>query len=342
MVVIRCDAGPAYGIGHVMRCLALAEEFAARGHRIVFVADLDSVPWAAEQVARRGFEAIAPVPEDEVGSLLALVADLGADLVVLDSYALPASVYTGVRGSVTTLALVDGDPAGRPADLWLDQNIGAEDDAWDVPAGTVRLAGLGYALMREDLRAFRPGDPTRTESTPLKVLAFFGGTDAFGVAPVLTRHLVGTGRPFDATVVAATPALAEACRAVQVGAGQRVAVVGPTDRLPAEVRAADLVLSAAGSSSWELLCLGAAAGLVCVADNQAPSYQRAVEAGLAVGLGYLEPLRSGPDPALAALLDSADLRAGLRDRGWRTVDGRGRERVVDACERLLAGAARRD
>ena len=31
-----------------------------------------------------------------------------------------------MRGVAPTLAVVDGDPAGRPADLWLDQNIGAE------------------------------------------------------------------------------------------------------------------------------------------------------------------------------------------------------------------------
>lgn len=332
--MFRCDAGPAVGIGHVMRCLALAEEFAGRGHRVVFVADLASVPWAADQVARRGFEATAPTPDDEVAGLLAL----DPALVVLDSYLLPAAVYDGVReAGVPTLALVDGDPAGgRPADVWLDQNIGAEEDPWPVPAGTTRLAGLGYALMRADLRAARPEHPARTEGPVPRVLAFFGGTDPFGAAPRVAAAALRTGLPFDATVVAARPGIAEECRALTTGPGQRLDVVGPTDDLAREVRAADVVLSAAGSSSWELLCLGAATGLVCVADNQATSYERAVAAGLVVGLGYLEALTSDTGTAFASLLGSAALRAELRERGWRTVDGRGRERVADACAPLLA------
>ena len=52
---MRCDVGPAYGVGHLMRCVALAEEFAARGFEVVFSAEVDSVPFALDQLGRRGF-----------------------------------------------------------------------------------------------------------------------------------------------------------------------------------------------------------------------------------------------------------------------------------------------
>ncbi len=331
LVAFRCDAGPRDGIGHVMRCVALAEEFATRGHQIVFVADLDSVPWARSQVLGRGFAAAVPPtdPDDDAKALIAL----RPDMVVLDSYRLPSSVYDDVRAAgVRTLALVDGDPAGRPADLWLDQNIGAEADRWPVPDGTTRLAGLDYALMRDDLRSERPATPDRLEGPVPTVLAFFGGTDPFGAAPVVLERLVGTGQPWQATVVVANEQTAAACREIVPAAGQEVRLIAPTPTLAREARAADLVLSGAGTSSWELLCLGAAAGLVCVADNQATSYERAVESGLVAGLGYLEALRSGPAPALAGLVGEAPRRAELRERGWNAVDGRGRERVADVCE----------
>ena len=41
----------------------------------------------------------------------------------------------------------------------------------------------------------------------MRLFAFFGGTDAFGAAPVLTRALVATGAAFDLRVVGATDAL---------------------------------------------------------------------------------------------------------------------------------------
>jgi spore coat polysaccharide biosynthesis predicted glycosyltransferase SpsG len=334
-VVVRCDAGTRYGVGHVMRCVALAEEIASRGHRVVFVAALDEVPWARGQVLDRGFAHLAPPSGDEVDFL----RGLAPAYVVLDSYVLPASVPEGLRDAgIPVLALVDGDPAERPADLVLDQNIGAEDDAWDLPPGTVRLAGLSYALMRDDIRATRPAAVPDREADPVGVLAFFGGTDAYGAAPVVVAAAAATGLPWSMTVVAADADLAASCRQVPLADGQRLEVVPTLSTLADAVVAADVVLSAAGTSSWELLCLGAAAGLVCVADNQVVSYGRAVDAALVVGIGSLTALRTaGPVPGLGSLLADAGVRRGLRERGWARVDGRGRERVLDAWEACLGG-----
>jgi spore coat polysaccharide biosynthesis predicted glycosyltransferase SpsG len=109
--------------------------------------------------------------------------------------------------------------------------------------------------------------------------------------------------------------------------------IGPTSRLAAEVVASDLVVSASGTSTRELLCLGAVAGLVCVVDNQVMGYRRTVATGAAAGIGVLSEL--GRDPARAApvlrrLLTDAAERSRLAAAGWRLVDGKGRARVADA------------
>ncbi|GAB3957470.1 hypothetical protein GCM10027614_73010 [Micromonospora vulcania] len=100
------------------------------------------------------------------------------------------------------------------------------------------------------------------------------------------------------------------------------------------------MVSAAGTSTWELCCLGAPAALVCVVDNQRESYARVVRHGLAVGLGELPELtgtgvagraaRATAARTLHGLLSSPERRAALSARAWSTVDGQGRARVVDA------------
>ncbi len=130
---------------------------------------------------------------------------------------------------------------------------------------------------------------------------------------MLTEVLLSTGRPMELTVVVGRPELGERIAGLTPGPGQSLLPVPPTATLPALIAAADLVVSAAGTSTWELCCLGAPSALVCVVDNQRESYHRVVAAGLAAGLGEL--------PALAGELSA---------RAWATVDGRGRERVVDA------------
>lgn len=331
-VVVWCDLGPDIGVGHLMRCLALAEELEARGREVVFLVDAAAVPFAAAQLDARGFASV--VPAATVTAQLEQVAELAPEAVVIDSYRLPSVAYAGARASYRTLAFADGAIGGREADVYLDQNIGAEHDHRALPAGAVRLAGLRYALMRDEVLRHRPAQPeVPAPDGPPRVLAFFGGTDAFGAAPVLTAALVATGLPFRLSVVAATEERRAALAAIATEPGQEVEVIAPTDRIAELVRAADLVVSAAGTSSWELLCLGAAAAFVCVADNQAESYGRVVAQGLTFPLGLLSGVRADPTAATAALaeaLSDAGARNRLRRTGWELVDGQGRQRVVTA------------
>jgi spore coat polysaccharide biosynthesis predicted glycosyltransferase SpsG len=339
---MRCDADPRTGVGHVARCVALAEEFAARGARVTFLGDLE-VPWARRQVTDRGYGLLpGPTTPD---ALVAATRSTGHDLVVLDSYVLdPAHGAALRRAGLPVVAIVDGPTHGQVADLYVDANLDADLVPVPLPPGAGRLAGLPYALIRDAVRARRPPCPPAARDGVPRVLCFFGGTDALGAAPTVARLLVATGRPFAATVVAARPPLAAELAAVVPGSAQSLTVIPPSDDLPSLVVRADLVVGAAGSSTWELLCLGAAAAVVAVADNQRWAHDRVVARGLAVGLGPLETLADGGSAfavdALRELLARPRHRAELAARGWRAVDGRGRARVTDAAVRL-AGIHRR-
>ncbi len=252
---------------------------------------------------------------------------------VIDSYVLPRDAYSAVRRVRPTLAIVDGDPAGKDGHVLVDQNIGAEDDDWPLPDGAVRLAGLDYALMRDEIRDARTArhDPA---------------TGAVAGVRVLRRHRRVRSRPRRSPAPWSRPErpstsgwsppptrCATSCPASRQAPGQQVTVLAPTNALAAEVTAADLVVSAAGTSSWELLCLGAACAFVCVADNQETSYDRVVAAGAVAGVGRLGELRADPSggiEVLATLLGDEAERVSLRAAGSSLVDGRGRERVAEA------------
>ncbi|MBO0826802.1 MAG: hypothetical protein J2P24_03390 [Streptosporangiales bacterium] len=333
VVAFCCDAGPAVGVGHVMRCLALAEELASRGCAPAFVADLDGLGWARERVVRQGFDVLAPA--SGVDAYVAAVLALRPVAVVLDSYLLSPEVSRRLRASgVPVAAMVDGELRGHEADLYVDQNLGAEDDAVELPDGVRRLAGLEYALLRDDLLRARPAVPREDADVPVpRVFAFFGGTDAFGAGPAVLRALALTGRSFEATVVVGRDDLAAELTAVPLGDGQHVTPIPPTDRLAELVATADVVVAAAGSSTWELLCLGAATAVVRVAANQRIGHDRGVATEAVAGLGALDDLRTRPDAAamrLARLLTDPAERTRLRRTGWHLVDGRGRRRVADA------------
>ena len=177
-VAFYADLELTKGAGHVMRCVALAEELTRRGVVCTFVADFHSVPWAADQVASRGFD-VCPYAGDP---LAAGDAILGASpsAVVLDTYTAPPALSEYIRRTgISLMAIVDGDTRGQSADLYLDQNIGAEEI--DYSADLRLLTGLEHALVRDEVVRHRPAAPPKASSsrTP-NVLAYFGGTDAFG------------------------------------------------------------------------------------------------------------------------------------------------------------------
>ena len=336
-VGIRCDAGGRTGVGHLMRCVALAEELVARGVSVHFLSDLGGFAWAEEQLTGRGLPwHSAPAGPDE---LVAAAELLDLDAVVLDSYLLEPSYAAKLRESQrTVLAIVDGDLRGQPADIFVDQNLDAEMQQPSLPSGSIRLAGLDYALLRSVVRQLRPGAPRAADPgrTP-RVVCFFGGTDAYRAAPIMSRLLVRTGAPFDAVVVGADAGLREELLAVAAGPGQRIDVIAPTDELPKLLADADLAVSASGTSTWELLCLGLPAALVWVVENQIIGYGRAVARGLAAGAGHLPSLVSPTSPeseaavtVLRGLLTDAPARTALSAVAWAAVDGRGVERVADA------------
>ena len=335
-VGIRCDAGRRTGVGHLLRCVALAEELTARGVGVHVIGDLGGLAWAEAQLLGRGLPHHPP-PVDPAG-LIATAERLRLDALVVDSYQLPPAHSAAVRATGrTVLAIVDGDLRGQTADVYVDQNLDAELATPALPAGAIRLAGLDYALLRVAVRRLRPARaPQRGDARTPRVVAFFGGTDAYGAAPTVASLLIRTGAPFDALVVAADDRRRHELLALAPGPGQRIEIIAPTDELPKLLADADVVVSASGTSTWELLCLGAPAALIWVADNQILGYERAVARGLAAGLGRLSALETpGPaiEPAvtvLRTLLTDPATRAALAARGWAAVDGRGVERVADA------------
>ncbi len=334
VVGIRCDAGARRGVGHLVRCVALAEELVERGVPVKFLCDLGGLAWAEQQLVRRGLP-WHPAPYDPVG-LVAACERLELDALVIDSYTLPPEHSVAVRRTGrTVLAIVDGDFRGQTADIYVDQNLDAVIDTDDA----LGLAGLDYALLSNAVRQLRPLDaPVHVSTRTPKVVAFFGGSDAYRAAPQIAGLLTATGVPFDATIVAADESLRADLLAVTAGPGQHFEIISPTDDLPKLLAGADLAVSASGTSTWELLCLGLASALVWVVDNQTLGYDRTIANGFAAGLGQLGHFTAASVGVLRELLTRPDSRAALATRAWSAVDGRGVERVADA---LLDGATAR-
>jgi spore coat polysaccharide biosynthesis predicted glycosyltransferase SpsG len=307
-----------------MRCLTLAEEVRARGHEAVFVSAIASVGWLADHLASTGFT-VHPAVADELD--LDTMLALEPDWVVVDSYRIPAGIVSALAEVVPVLAIVDGNTRGIVASLYLDQNLGAERQP--VPPSGVMLAGSSYALVRREILQQRRAQPARLRETP-RVTAFMGGTDPMGVIVGVAAQLAAVDVPFELVIV--TPDVWHGEVRAALG-GRAATVLAPTTDLPALLGNADVVVSAAGTSAWDVCTLGIPALFIGVVDNQSASLTEVVERGLALGIDLakgdpVELVSAG----LRQLLSDDSVRAHLSARCLAQFDGRGGERIVEAME----------
>lgn len=330
-VLIHCNGGPEIGVGHAVRSLALAEEARASGHEVTLAGDL-SGEFVRGQLALVDAE-VRAVPRGDTSALVTVVAEVAPHVVHLDTYD-PVDTSAVAAAPAAPVALVsnieDGDFGRRPAGLVVDPNFGAETGPREgAPGAPVLLRGSRFAPLRADVVVRRGEWQLREEAT--RVLVVMGGADPRNLTPGVLDALAATDLPLHVTAITR-----DEPRVLSLGA-MKVDLVAPTDDLPALMAHQDLVVSAAGTTVWELCCLGVPAALVCAVENQRAGYDRVVAAGAAVGLGSD---LDGPHAAEAArllkeTLENAATRRSLSRQAARIVDGLGAWRIVRAWEQLL-------
>lgn len=319
-ILIHCHGDPAIGVGHAFRAASLAEAATGMGHRVdfsgTFVGSL-----VTDRLRSVGIEVVA-------GPQLAAY-----DVVHVDTYRPDGDDLAARAAGVALLSnLEDGEFGRRPADLVVDPNLGAERTRRDV--GPVLLRGSRWAPLRRSVAELAGRAQIRDEAR--RVLVVMGGTDPHGVTGEVLDVLAATGRDLAVTAIT-QPARREELERRVAGLDLAVELIPPRPDLTDLMLDQDLVVSASGTSVWELCCLGVPAALVCVSDNQQDGYARVLEYGAAVGLGSAT---SGLDrDAAVATLRTLLGDAGLRDRisktAARLVDGHGAWRVVRSWEQLI-------
>lgn len=345
-VLLACDGGGSLGVGHVIRSLALAEAAVAAGHEVVVAGEFEG-SFLLEQLVAAPVD-VVPL----VRSLIDLIGRLRPDVLHVDSYGAsdglrdlvaPASAGAGAADVVGNHAMVfsnmeDGTFGRRPADVVVDPTLGAEVSPRRDDGSTWLLRGSRYTPVRQRV-IDAGGRDLPVAQVAHSVLVVMGGTDPVGLAPVAVGLLARTGLALEVTVIAAGENAgenAERARLAAEGSRLTLDVLAPVENLAALMSAHDLVISAAGTSIWELCCIGVPAAVVWAVDNQREGYDRVVEAGVVIGLG-------GPDlggdkgderavDLLRRVLTDSRARGDLVLAGRQVVDGLGAWRVVKTWE----------
>src|SRR5687767_4287402 len=115
-LLLRCDATAVSGVGHLMRCLAVAEEAARRGWMVALSGSVTGVGWIEPALRTLAVQVLAPA--DTAEELATLAGDVGADVVWIDHYDVAGDLHAGLqRAGALMVSVSDGDFGLRAADI---------------------------------------------------------------------------------------------------------------------------------------------------------------------------------------------------------------------------------
>ncbi len=352
-IAFRVDASSTIGTGHVMRCLALAEELSSRGANIHFICRHLIAPMRSAliecgfQISQIGTESDPPASEEGSGRYatwlgtlqhvdatqsIAVLAGRTWDWLIVDHYALDAQWETALRCAVSKIAVIDDlFDRSHDCDLLLNQNFtGGENRKYDelISRGCAVRLGPRFALLRKKFHNLRSVVKVRSGRVD-RVLVFFGGIDLHNYTGVVLEALEILRRfdfAVDVVVGSQHPRLDEIS---QRCAGNGFSCHVQTDRMDELIAAADLAVGAGGIALWERCCLGLPSLVLDTADNQSLQVREAALRGLVYAPSSDIWDREVFIGHLRALLHNPCLLRFLSQQCMNQVDGLGLNRIAN-------------
>lgn len=358
-VIFRTDASIEIGSGHVMRCLALADELKLRGMEIAFICR-DLPGHLKVLIEQKGYlvillnnpERVRDVSHDDTRhspwlgvnwevdarqtAVVLMKTSAPIKWLIVDHYALDYKWEAYIRSYVNKIMVID-DLADRhhECDVIVDQNLyhnAATRYDGLIPVQCKKMTGPQYAMLRIEFREARKNLRKRDGSIR-GIHVFFGGSDetnetakAIQALAMLQRSdihvdvVVGENNPNRKDIEILCQAMPNFLFHRQV------------DHMASLMMQADLAIGSGGTTTWERCCLGLPAVVAILGENQRELTYAVENYGAIINLG--DGCNVSPEDYFQIISDlKPDHLMKMSDLGMVLVDGKGTLRVADEIER---------
>ncbi len=356
-IVFRADSAVTIGIGHIMRCLTLADALRMQGIDSWFICR-DLPGERTDLIVQRGYSVKIILPreklsissqnaiqqireswQDDAQECKYLLVKQPPMAIVVDHYQLDKQWEQQVLQSIpgTPLIVID-DLANREheACLLLDQTLDRQSDDYKhlVPETCDLLLGHSYTLLRSEFsskqrinRAIPKGDES------WRILVSLGGTDpenlTLSILHSLEKIISKLSNTLEICVIMGKSA--PHIKTIENWCTERKqTLIIDCQDMPAQLDWAHLAIGAGGTSAAERCARGLPSLLLVIADNQELVSASLAKHGAAINLGRCNPF---PELQLCEqiiqLLSNKSAYEEMATRCYQLFDGKGSERVIN-------------
>ena len=354
MVVIRADANSKIGMGHVMRCLSVADALLKRGEEVLFVtADDTPVPLLTKKgIPCRVLHTDYADMEAELPELWEVLRELpqGAESpeaalaqkntsILVDSYYVTEKYLAALKKRITTIYMDDIYAFSYPVDMLINYNIYGEEMGYEKDAAfadTKLLLGTEYVPLREE---FSAAEQQRTAADG-GILITTGGSDSFNLAGQLLMEAMKYDalkeKEYHVVSGSLNPHIGELQALAQKH--ENIHIHCNVTNMAELMAESEVALSAGGSTLYELCAMGVPVIAFSFAENQERLVQTFVKRGIAqYGGNYRtdgNKMIQNTIAGLETLLEDENLQTEYREKARTLVDGKGADRIAEAIQAL--------
>ncbi len=318
-LIIRADASPSVGTGHVMRSSTVAAEFLKLGHTVYYAGSIDPMSLILERFQELGI----PYP---VLDPVSIELDHKNDILLIDSYSLnPSDPSISRKNWAKVVAIFDSITPHYDVDLAIRPSLLPQKNSVE---GVQTLAGTKFLLLRDSVTKSFPRN--QDESTPLKILVVGGGSDPSDFCGAVTKVLRQLPFNFIADVFSDNVDLVHQ-------SDSRIRIHKVSLLLDHYAERCDVAFTLASSLSVELIAREIPIGVACAFENQWSGYTEMLASDFAASIGNRS--KSGEweidKSVLSEMITSASYRDALRSRISGLIDLNGPERIALEILKLL-------
>lgn len=344
-LIIRADANPIIGIGHVMRCIALAQLWKREKGEIIFLSECP--PSIADRITSSGFDLVhIQASLQGVSAIDATIACIKAekpDWFVLDGYHFTHVLQKAIRSAGTQLLILDdyNHLSFYDADILLNQTPKAWQFEYKTPHDTFRLMGSRFTMLRDEFVSADYPPPSPSHDKASNILVTMGGADPENVTGKIIQSidLIPNKKLNIKLLLGPTNPHYTAINHLLSSSGRHYEIITDTTDMPRLLLWAHMAISAGGSTAWELSYFGIPAIYIITSENQKAIVTELSDSGAGINGGWHQKINIKIlSDQIIRLLKSPSARNRMAKNGKALVDGKGRQRVVLAMKSCIGKA----
>jgi UDP-2,4-diacetamido-2,4,6-trideoxy-beta-L-altropyranose hydrolase len=334
-IVIWAAGGKRIGLGHIRRCLVIAQELQKKGIDILFFINDD--PTAINWIKQEGFYYKVSSFSDSENKVVN-TALKNSSLILIDTKKPVAELIRSLKAKGCKLILMDNVTDARlvadaviyPTAIF-DNNLD-----WKGFNGKV-FAGADYVPIAESFIKTRERTKYQRIHPPYQVLVSMGGSDPNHLTCRVVSSLLKSHESINIKVVIGPAFLPDpVLNKIEEQYYNNVEFIRDKDDLSALMAESHIAITALGTTIYELACLGVPSIIIANYRTDEMDTEAFRKLGISLPLGYYEDVSDAAiRQALEMLLKDSRLWGNMSQKGRMIVDGKGAERIAAVVEKLL-------